>query len=139
MYQKLSPGQQEKIRFLVVGGVNTLFGLGLYPFLYFILGSEKGPLGYLQLLIISQIICVSISYLGNKFFVFRVKKISLTEYGRFWFYHLMMISLNLMALPIIVQGLAVNPMIGQTLFSILVIITSYIWHKRITFTRKHSS
>lgn len=138
MYKKLSSSQKEKIRFLAVGGVNTLFGLGLYPFLYFMLGSENGPLGYLQLLVVSQIICVSISYFGNKYLVFRVKKLSVSEYGRFWLYHIIIILINLLALPLIVRGFSVNPMIGQTLFSIIVIVTSYMWHSKITFTRKSS-
>lgn len=136
MYKKLTQGQKEKFRFIVVGGFNTLIGLGLYPFLYFILGSGNGPIGYLQLLVISQIICVSISYLGNKYLVFRVKKTSVYEYGRFWFYHLIILGINLLALPLIVQGFSVNPMIAQTLFSVMVIITSYLWHSKITFTRK---
>ena len=137
MYKNLTQGQKEKFRFIAVGGFNTLFGLGLYPFLYFILGSGDGPIGYLQLLIISQIICVSISYLGNKYLVFRVKKASISEYGRFWSYHLIMMGINLLALPVMVQGLSVNPMIAQTLFSVVVIVTSYVWHSKITFIRKN--
>lgn len=136
MYKKLTQSQKEKARFLAVGGFNTIFGLGLYPFLYFILGSSNGPIGYLQLLVISQTICVSISYFGNKYLVFRVKKSSISEYGRFWFYHLIVMGINLLTLPLIVQGLSVNPMIGQTSFSIVVIITSYVWHSKITFTGK---
>ncbi|NQW58327.1 MAG: GtrA family protein [Polynucleobacter sp.] len=136
MYKKLTQSQREKVRFLVVGGFNTIFGLGLYPFLYFILGAANGPIGYLHLLLISQLICVSISYFGNKIFVFRSKNSSISEYGRFWLYHLLVIGVNLLLLPLIMNGLSVNPMIAQTLFSVLVIITSYVWHSKITFIKK---
>jgi putative flippase GtrA len=59
----------KKVRFLLAGLFNTILGLITYPALYFLTAPLK--LHYLTILIISQVICVSIAFLTNKFLVFQ--------------------------------------------------------------------
>ncbi|TRZ92325.1 MAG: GtrA family protein [Rhodocyclaceae bacterium] len=126
-------GQHEtKVRFLVAGFFNTVLGLITYPALYFL--TAPLTLHYLNILVISQVICVSIAFLTNKFLVFRSSGSVLLEFGKFITFHLSYFLVNLVALPVMVEFAGMNPVWAQTLFAGLVIVSSYFWHSRITFS-----
>ena len=120
----------KKIRFLLAGALNTAIGLGLYPLLYIVLDSK---LGYLGILVLSQFICVTVSFLTNKFFVFKTKGNTTSEYLKFFLFHLAYLILNLIGLPIMVEFFGMNPMVAQTIFASFIAVTSYFWHNIITF------
>jgi putative flippase GtrA len=122
---------QTKVRFLFAGALNTAFGLAAYPALYFLLAPLK--LHYMVVLGITQIACVTFSYLTNKFLVFRTAGNYLRESGKFALFHLSYFAVNLVALPVLVEIVGMPPVWGQTLFAVAVIVTSYFWHSNITF------
>lgn len=125
-------GEHEtKVRFILAGAFNTGLGLAVFPVLYLALN----PLGlhYLAVLTISQLFCVTVAFLTNKFLVFRTSGNYLKEYGRFIMFHLSYFLVNLVALPMLVEIMHMNPIWAQTLFAVLVIVSSYFWHSRITF------
>jgi putative flippase GtrA len=128
----LNPENRKKLRFLVIGGLNTLVGLGVYPILYLCL--HPIGLGYIQALILSQIFCITFSFVTNKYFVFQTKGNLKAEYLKFISFHGFYFLLNLAILPLLVQGLNMSPIIAQTLFSVVLIVTSYFWHNSITFS-----
>jgi putative flippase GtrA len=113
---------ETKVRFLLVGGLNTVFGLAIYPALH-----------YLSILIVSQIISITFAFFTTKHLVFRTTGGYLCEYGKFATFHLSYLLANLAALPALVELVGMHPVWAQTLFAVLVIITSYFWHSRITF------
>jgi len=121
-----------KIRFLFVGGLNTLFGLALYPLLYFFLQNYK--IHYLIIFIYTQVISISFSYITNKFLVFRTQKNYFAEFLKFSAFYMIFFIINLIFLPTVVELFHINPVIGQTIFSFLIIISSYFWHSQITFS-----
>ena len=123
---------QTKVRFLFAGALNTAIGLAVFPILYFSTAPLK--LHYLVILVISQILCVAFSYLTNKFLVFRTSGNYLNEFGKFLSFHLFYFLANLAALPALVELWGLDPVWAQTLFAVLVIITSYFWHSRFTFS-----
>lgn len=127
----------KEIRFLIVGGVNTLVGLSVYPILYLTL--KKFEIGYIQVLIISQIICITFSYFSNKYLVFKTKGNIKREYSKFFAFYGFYFLLNLIFLPIMVEVLNSNPMIAQAIFSIAIIVSSYFWHNAITFKSLNKS
>jgi putative flippase GtrA len=129
--------QNQKVRFLFIGGINTGFGLALYPLLYFFF--QPWGLGYLQILCISQLICISFSYLSNKYFVFQTRGNFQREYIKFFLFHGIYFVLNLLCLPLLVEVAKFNPIVAQLLFSCTVIITSYFWHHHITFKKSRES
>ena len=128
---------EKKIRFLIVGGVNTIVGLSIYPLLFIAL-SPFG-IGYLQVLILAQIPSVTFSFITNKYFVFRTKGNLKKEYLKFFTFYGFYFFLNMICLPIFVEILKINPIISQTLFSIAIIVTSYFWHNAITFKQSQES
>ena len=130
--RSLADQHQTKIRFLIAGAFNTTIGLALFPALYFLAAPMK--LHYLVILTISQVLCISFAFLTSKFLVFRTSGNYLRETGKFLTFHLTYFLVNLAALPALVEFLGMNPVLAQTLFAVLVIVTSYFWHSRITFS-----
>jgi putative flippase GtrA len=123
-----------KIKFIIIGGFNTIVGLATFPILYLLLAHWS--LHYLSILIISQFICINISFVMNKRFVFDTRGQYLYEYLKFLPFHLGTAVLNLICLPILVEFLFINPMIAQLIFSGVVIISSYVWYSKIVFLKK---
>jgi putative flippase GtrA len=93
-------------------------------------------LHYLVILIMSQVLCISSAFLTSKFLVFRTSGNYLRETGKFLTFHLTYFLVNLAALPALVEFVGMNPVWAQTLFAVLIIVTSYFWHSRITFSSK---
>ncbi len=122
---------QKKIRFLIVGSVNTAVGLAVYPLLYVLL--TPFGVGYIKALIFSQIICITFSFVSNKYLVFKTVGNVKKEYPKFFAFYGIYFLINLLCLPVMVEVLNMNPMIAQTLFSIAVVASSYFWHNLITF------
>jgi len=123
---------QTKVRFLLTGALNTAIGLAIYPALYFLTAPLK--LHYLTILIISQLVCVTFAFLTNKFLVFRTSGNYFQESWKFLTFHLSYFLVNLAALPALVELADMNPVWAQMLFAVMVIVTSYFWHSRITFS-----
>jgi putative flippase GtrA len=111
--------------------MNTVVGLAVYPILYVLL--EPFDIGYIGILIFSQMICITFSYISNKYFVFKTKGNVKKEYAKFFTFYGIYFLLNLLCLPIMVEILNMNPILAQTVFSIAIIASSYFWHNTITF------
>ena len=125
---------QVKIRSLLVGFLNTLFGLGIFPLLY--LGLQSKNLHYLYVLILSQLIGAAFAYLTTKYFVFKTKGNYINEFLKYSTFHFIYFLLNLIMLPFLVEVIHLTPIIAQSFFAIAVIISSYFWHSQITFLPK---
>lgn len=123
---------QVKVRFVLAGGLNTLVGLGVFPLLYLMLADHH--FHYMVILCMSQVLCISFAYLTNKFLVFRTRGNYVAEFTKFVIFHLSYFVANLAALPLMVNGLKLSPIIAQSIFAIMVIVSSYFWHSRITFS-----
>lgn len=125
---------RQKIRFLLAGGVNTLFGLGCFPVLYIFLKDLN--FHYLSVLILSQLACIVFSYITNKFFVFQTSKNYIKEFAKFASFYLILSIVNILYLPIMVIFINMTPIFSQLLFSVIIILSSYFWHKHISFKKK---
>ncbi len=128
----LADRHQTKVRFILAGALNTVIGLAVYPALYFLAAPLK--LHYLVILAVSQVLCVSFAFFTSKFLVFRTSGNYLQESWKFLMFHFTYFLVNLAALPALVELAGMNPVWAQTLFAVLVIVTSYFWHSRITFS-----
>ena len=130
-FTKRFEGHEKKLRFLIAGAINTAIGLAVYPLLYW--GLEPMGFGYIQVLVMAQVICITFSFTTNKYYVFKSKGNLKKEYLKFFAFHGLYFALNLICLPILVELLKINPIISQTIFAVAVIVTSYFWHNAITF------
>ena len=124
---------QQQFRYLVIGGVNTLLsymiGAGLlYVFL--------DRIHYFFIMVISTVICITVSYLNHKFFVFGTIGNYIQEYLRFYVIYAFPIGFSFVAFPICYEGLGMNPYFAQALIMIVTIVTSYIGHSHFSFRRR---
>ena len=132
VWRKIPEHHQTKARFFVVGIFNTAWSLSIYPVLYFLAAPLK--LHYLSILLFSYIVNMTVAFITNKYLVFKTSGNHLQEYGKFAVLQVLCFVVNLAALPALVELAGMKPVLAQTLFAILVIISSYFWHSRITFS-----
>ncbi len=124
------------LRFVIAGGVNTLFGLAIYPVLLW--SSDTLHCKYMLGLVIAQALSLCFAFLTYKLAVFRTRSDTLGEFGRFLPFYLFNYAVNWAALPLLVKGAGIDPIVAQLAFSIALMIGSYFWHSRITFRRNEA-
>lgn len=129
MKQFLS-AHEQKIRYLIVGGWNTLFGYGVFAALYFWL---EGLVHYLIILSISYVVSITNAYVGYKLFVFRTRGNILREYFRFYIVYGVSFIFNLLSLPLFVEMLKFNMYVAQAIVTIITILGSYVLHQKFSF------
>lgn len=125
--------QSEKMRFLFIGGINTVFGLSTWPALLIIVPFFREH--YLLGLAICLVVNTTFSFLTMRAFVFKVKNNIFQDFSKFCSFYFGTYILNIITLPILVEILHFDPLYAQTGFGVFVIATSYLWHSRISFRR----
>jgi putative flippase GtrA len=121
---------REQLLYLVVGGWNTLFGYGVWALMQYLLG---GYLPYLVVLLLSWPIAVLNAYLGYRYIVFRSRGPVLKELPRFSLVYFVTLCVNLMLLPLALRYIPFNIYVIQALFTVVVVILSYLGHKHFSF------
>lgn len=133
---RLARRHEMKLRFVIAGGLNTLFGLAVFPVLMWTFTSLSAH--YLVMLTVAQALSIMFSFVTNKFLVFRTNGKYFSEFGKFITFHAAYFIVNLAALPVLVEVFSIPPIWGQFLFAGGVIVSSYFWHSKITFHRRRS-
>ncbi|MBI5245435.1 MAG: GtrA family protein [Elusimicrobia bacterium] len=121
----------KQLRFLVVGGWNTVFGYGLFAGLYF--ATSRLGLHYMVAAVISNLIAVANAYLCYKLFVFKTKGNYLREYLRFNLSYAGLFAFNLAALPLLVNLARLSPLIAQAALLVVTVAVSYVMHNYFSF------
>lgn len=119
------------VRFAVAGGLNTLFGLAIYPLLLFTVPILRDR--YMLALVIAQALSLCFAFVTYKLGVFRTRGNLVREFGAFSGYYLLNFLANWLALPVMVEAAHIPPVPAQLFFTLILIIGSWFWHHRITF------
>ena len=120
----------DKIRFLLVGGYNTLFSFLLFCLLQTLLG---GIFHYIVILLFCHLISVFNSFVSLKYFVFRSPKNFLNEYLKVNIVYAVYFVLNALLLYSLKDLLGINIYIAQLLCIIILTVASYFSHKYFSF------
>jgi putative flippase GtrA len=120
-----------KLQYLLVGVWNTIFGYGVFVALYYATAGVN--IHYEVVLILSQVISVTNAYILYKKFVFRTKGNVVQEYFRFCTFYWLSFMANLLLLPVLVEVLHQDPMMGQGILTLITAAMSYLWHANYTF------
>nr|WP_320132884.1 GtrA family protein [uncultured Holophaga sp.] len=128
--------RSEKLRFLVVGAWNTLFGYGVFALAYALLGRH---LHYLILAVLAHFIAVINAFAGHRHLTFRVAGHFWMDFLRFNLSYLGVLAFGLLALPALVEGLRLHPLGAQAGVIVLTTLGSYVLHKRLSFRRRPPS
>jgi putative flippase GtrA len=124
----------ERVRFLIVGGVNTLLGYGLFALLDLTVGRS---IGYLGCLFIAYSIATVVAFVLHRRFTFKVDGTgsAVVDFLRFSVVYLITLALNSIALPLLVEVGHIPPLIAQAAITVAATILSYFGHKFFSFRR----
>ena len=117
----------QGIRFLFVGGLNTLVGYGIYALLVYL------NVNYLVANTISTIIGVAHSYLWNRYFTFKSKQKALKEITKFVSVYIASYLIGMCTLFIFKDKLNISPYIAGLINLVITTLISYFGHKYISF------
>ena len=121
----------QKLRFLLVGGFNTVFAYAIFALLAGLL-----EIPYLLALIIQYFITVNISIFTMRYYVFQSHGNILREYGKAWLVYIGMFAFNSTALTLLVELCRMTELVGQALYLTVSTILTYLLHKYFSFCKK---
>ena len=122
---------RRPFRYLVAAGLNTAFGLAIYPAL--LLAFPWLRVHYMAGLFIAQALSLAFAYSSYKLGVFQTRGRYARELTAFLSFYGANYAANWIALPALVEVGHIPPIIAQLMFSALIMITSYFWHSKVTF------
>lgn len=123
----------NKLRYLLAGGWNTVFGYSTGLVLYTALSNR---LHVIVIGLLANIAAITMSFLTYKLFVFRTRGNWLQEYLRAYLVYGAMALLGIGLLWIMVDGGNIPFWIAQGLTVVVVVAVSYFSHSRFTFRRQ---
>ncbi len=122
--------RHEKLRFLVVGGWNTLFGYVTFLALYAALHER---VHYLVIGVLAHAIATVNAFACHRLLVFRSRGPLFAEFVRFVVSQLALLAGALVALWVLVSLLQLHPLVGQAIVTVGVVVAGYLAHRRFTF------
>lgn len=122
--------QSEKIRFLFVGGYNTLFGYVTFAAAYWLLHDE---IHYVGLAIAAHLIAVTNSFLTQKYLVFRSKGSWRHEFLRFQIGYLAVLPIGVGLLVFFYEIVGLHMMVAQGVSLFVGVVASYVVNRYFTF------
>jgi putative flippase GtrA len=93
-------------------------------------------LGYITVLIITTLMAVLFAYCGHRWLTFQVRGMWLLDLARFSTVYLVILALNILALPLLVEVVGLTPILAQSVFVVLILVSSYLSHRHFSFRRK---
>lgn len=123
----------RKLRFLVIGGWNTVFGYLCFYFLYLLTADY---LHYLIIAVIAHIVNVIQAYVMQRRMVFRSEARIAGEFLRFNASLVGTLLFNLLAMYLLVRVTALSPLVAQAIVILASLVLTYVLHSRISFARR---
>ena len=129
---------QTKVRFVLVGLWNTLFGYLVFVGLDYLFNLYFSPryVAYMSAAVLSNILAIINAYIFHKHITFQSTvrgKGILIEFARFFSTYLFTTILGLILLPVSVEALGIEPRISVALLIPVTTVISYIGHSRFSF------
>ncbi len=122
----------ERVRFVVVGGVNTVVGYGLFVVFQLLLGRY---IGYLGSLYASYALATVLAFVLHRRFTFRAHGSGngFVEFLRFESVYVVSLVSNTVLLAVLVEWARWSPYIAQAAIVVVTTVLSYIGHKWFSF------
>jgi putative flippase GtrA len=122
----------QKLRFILVGGWNTIAGYLIFVAVQLLIGQR---IGTMLTLIVSYMIALPVAFILQRYFVFIVKDRLSRQFLRFTLANSTIFALNLIFLPVLVFLTKASPLVMQAVFVVMSAIISYFAHKYFSFAR----
>ncbi|MDR2723191.1 MAG: GtrA family protein [Cellulomonadaceae bacterium] len=128
--------RDQRVRFLMVGGFNTVLGYVLFVLFNTLIGDRAGRFGYMLALVCSYAVAIFVAFLLHRTFVFKVRGHFWKDLGRFIIVNIFGFGLNALLLPTIVTLTGLHANYAQAAAAMIVAVVSYLGHKHFSFRRK---
>jgi putative flippase GtrA len=125
--------REEKLRFLIVGGWNTVFGYACFALAYYFVGAY---VHYLVIGAFAHVTAVTQSFTTQRLLVFHARGACLPQYIRFHVSHLGIFAAGMIMLPALVELCGLSPPIAQGVWLVIAVISSYLIHKFYSFRQR---
>lgn len=124
----------ERVRFLLIGGVNTVFAYALFVLFELTLGGR-----YFLSLFLSYLIATLLAFVLHRRFTFGVtgRESVIVDFVRFESVYVVMFLVNAALLPLFIEVLGLPSFLAQAIIVVITTILSYLGHKYFSFRRHH--
>lgn len=122
----------ERARFVVIGGINTVVAYGLFVAFEAAFGGR-----YLLSLLLSYLVATLLAFVLHRRFTFAVSgRASLVaDFLRFESVYVVMLAANAVLLPVLVEIAGWSSLVAQAAIIVVTTIMSYLGHKFFSFRR----
>jgi putative flippase GtrA len=124
--------RDERIAFLVVGGVNTVVGVAIFIAFTYVL---RDRIGYMGVLVCSYAVAIVCAFTLQRTLVFRVRGHLLRDLARFTVVQLGALGVNAVLLPLLVEVAGVPVIPAQVIAVAISVVLTYTGHKLFSFRR----
>jgi putative flippase GtrA len=131
--------RDQRVAFLLVGGVNTVLGTAWFVLFQAALGTRFGAYTYLLSLLCAHVAAVLTAFVLYRRLVFRVRGNVWVDLARFELVNLSALGVNALALPFVVEVLGLQPIPAQLLVTCVTALISYFGHRDFSFRRTKTS
>ncbi len=121
--------KSQRVRFLVIGGFNTVFGYLVFLVLLLLIGEDR----YVLIGLISHLLSATISFGLNRTFVFGSRSLISADYFRFQLVYAVTLAFYLALLALLVEVLRWPVLLSQAICLPFIAIASYLGHKNFSF------
>jgi len=131
--------RDQRVAFLIVGGINTVVGFGFFVLADLTVGrwvdtAAGAVAGSLVTLGIAHVLGVLFAFVMHRRFVFRVRGHLLQDLVRFESVYLVSLAINAITLPLLV-AVGVPRLLAQASITAATTILSYVGHRYFSFRR----
>jgi len=129
---------QVKVKFVLVGTWNTIFGYGvfcLFDTLFAWLLSSRSA-AYMSAIVLAQVLAVINAYICHKYITFKSEakgKAIIAEFFRFSTTYVVTFCLSLVLFPALVEIGHIPPKITAAIIILICTVISYLGHSRFSF------
>lgn len=128
----IRPQESQKLRFLIVGAINTVFGYSFFAVLLRAFGETQ----YVIAVAVSTIVATSLSFALNRLYVFGSRGQLFFDYLRFQITYSVVLLVNLALLLVLVELVDWPVLLSQAVCLCFVAVSSYLGHKYFSFRHK---
>jgi putative flippase GtrA len=133
-----------KVKFVIIGVWNTLFGYAVF-FGFDSLLARLTPtryIAYLAAIALSNVLSIINAYIFHKYVTFKSEvkgKGIVREFAKFTATYIVTICLSLALMPVFVEIMRLDPKIAAALVILLCVVISYVGHSRFSFSSSAKS
>lgn len=124
----------QRVRFILVGGANTVVGYVLFVAFEVLVGAT---IGYLGSLYASYSISIILAFALHRRYTFGITGQAgiIVEFIRFASVYVVTLLINTALLPILVEVAGLSPVLAQAIIVVFATLVSYFGHKWFSFRR----